>query len=599
MTYSAPLDDVRFAMKEVIGLDAIAHLPGYEEATPDVINAILEQAGKFASDVLAPLNAPGDREGCRLENGLVRVPSGVLEAYREFTSGGWNAVPFDPQYGGQGLPWLIQVALIEMWNAANLSFGLIPILNQAAIELLQAQGTETQKAVFLPKMIEGRWSGTMNLTEPQAGSDLGLLTTLAVRDGEDAFGKRYRLKGQKIFITYGDHALAENIIHLVIARTPNAPPGVKGLSLFVVPKYEVTTHGHVLGQNDVRCVSLEHKLGIHASPTCVMAYGDGDGAKAWLIGEENRGLEYMFIMMNNARLAVGVQGIAIAERAYQHARQYAHDRLQGRGADGKGPVPIIRHADVRRMLLSMRASIEAMRLLALHTAAQLDRAKHETDPSAQSLAQRQVDLLTPIVKAWSTDQGCQVASTGLQIHGGMGFIEETGAAQYYRDARITPIYEGTNGIQALDLATRKITRDDGLAMDELLTSMRATCDALDGLPGDDAAVIKSRLEESIAALDRATKRMIAAKGSDSAFAQAVAVPYLELAGLTAGGWMLARAAGAALERLAQGGENLGFLEAKLMTARFYAEHYLIKASGLCATIMTGGNVVLSFPEDRF
>ncbi len=599
MGYSAPLDDVRFALKEVIGLDAITHLPGYEEATPDVISAILEQAGKFASDVLAPLNASGDREGCRLENGVVQVPDGVHDAYRGFTAGGWNAVPFDPEYGGQGLPWLIQVALIEMWNAANLSFGLIPLLNQAAIELMQAQGTEAQKAAFLPKMIEGRWSGTMNLTEPQAGSDLGLLTTLAVLDGNDTFGKRYRLKGQKIFITYGDHTLAENIIHLVIARTPNSPPGVKGLSLFVVPKYEITSHGHVLGQNDVRCISLEHKLGIHASPTCVMAYGDGDGAKAWLIGEENRGLEYMFIMMNNARLSVGVQGLAIAERAYQQARQYAHERLQGRGSDGKGPVSIIRHADVRRMLLSMRASIEAMRLLALHTAAQLDRAKRETDQSAQALAQRQVDLLTPIVKAWSTDQGCQVASTGLQIHGGMGFIEETGAAQYYRDARIAPIYEGTNGIQALDLATRKITRDDGLAMGELLTSMRATCDALDGLPGDDAAAIKSRLEEAIAALDRATERMIAAKGSDIAFAQAVAVPYLELAGLTAGGWMLARAAGAALERLAQGGENPGFLEAKLMTARFYAEHFLTKASGLCTTIITGGNVVLSFPEDRF
>ena len=445
MTYAAPLKDMRFVLEHVAGLDQIARLPGGDAADPELVEQILAQAGAFAAEQLAPLNVVGDRQGSRLENGVVRTPEGWREAYRQHVDGGWNSVPFEPDFGGQGVPWLVATAVNEMWQSANMAFALCPLLNMGAVELLSAHGSPEQKSVYLAKMVSGDWTGTMNLTEPQAGSDVGALRTRAVAENG-----HYRIKGQKIFITYGEHDLTENIVHMVLARTPDAPPGSRGISLFIVPKFLPGPDGRPKDRNDLRCVSLEHKLGIHASPTAVMAYGDNDGAIGFLVGEENRGLEYMFTMMNNARLNVGLQGVAIAERAYQQACAYARTRVQGRefGASGKAAaVPIIRHPDVRRMLLTMRAATEAARALTYYAFAALDLAKRHPDAAERARHQARVDLLTPVAKAWSTDIGVEVASIGIQVHGGMGFIEETGAAQHLRDARIAPIYEGTNGIQ--------------------------------------------------------------------------------------------------------------------------------------------------------
>ncbi|MFQ6017378.1 MAG: acyl-CoA dehydrogenase family protein, partial [Kiloniellaceae bacterium] len=454
--YTAPIAEMRFVLDELAGLGEIAGFPGYEEAQPDLVGAVLEQAGRLAAEVLAPLNQPGDREGARYENGVVRTPKGFPEAYAQFVASGWGALPFDPAYGGQGLPWVVAMAVQEMWNSANLSFALAPLLTQGAVELLLAHGADRQKALYLPKMVSGEWTGTMDLTEPQAGSDLGALKTRAVMSGD-----HYLIAGQKVFISWGEHDCAENIVHMVLARTPDAPDGTAGISLFMVPKFLVNPDGSLGARNDLRCVSIERKLGIHASPTCVMAYGDSGGAVGLLVGAENRGLECMFTMMNYARLAVGIQGLAIAERAYQQALAYARDRIQGRPIDStdRTPVPIIRHPDVRRMLMTMKANNEAMRALAYTATAALDRAKRHPDAKRRAENQARVDLLTPVVKAWLTDSGCEMASLGVQIHGGTGFIEETGAAQYYRDARVLPIYEGTNGIQALDLVGRKILRD--------------------------------------------------------------------------------------------------------------------------------------------
>jgi alkylation response protein AidB-like acyl-CoA dehydrogenase len=434
--YAAPLTEMRFVLDEIADLAAVARLPGYEEATPDLADAILEEAGKLAAEVLAPLNQSGDREGATFENGVVRTATGFREAYHRYVESGWNALPFDPDYGGQGLPWTLATAIQEMWNSANLGFALCPMLTQGAVELLQAHGSDAQKALWLPKLISGEWAGTMNLTEPQAGSDVGALKTRAEpRDGH------WLITGQKIFITYGEHDLTENIAHMVLARTPGAPAGTKGLSLFLVPKVLVGDDGSLGQRNDLRCVSIEHKLGIHASPTAVLAFGDSGGAVGTLIGEENRGMACMFTMMNNARLAVGLEGVAIAERAYQQALAYARERRQSSalGSADPTPVAIVRHPDVRRMLMTMKSQIEAMRALIYTTAATLDRAKRAPDEAARARAQTKADLLIPVAKAWSTDLGCEIASLGVQVHGGMGFIEETGAAQYYRDARIAPI----------------------------------------------------------------------------------------------------------------------------------------------------------------
>jgi 3-(methylthio)propanoyl-CoA dehydrogenase len=592
--YTAPLRDMAFTLEAVVGLPEVARFYG-EQAAPDVVQQVLEEAGKLASQVLAPLNAAGDRDGAHLENGVVRTPAGFKEAYKTYVDGGWNGVPFAPEFGGQGLPWAVAMPVQEMWQSANLSWALNPLLTIGAVEALSEHGTDEQKRLYLPKLVSGEWSGTMNLTEPQAGSDVGALRTRAVRDGDN-----YKITGQKIFITYGDHDWTDNIVHLVLARLPDAPPGPKGISLFLVPKVLVKADGSLGQRNDLRAVSLEHKLGIHASPTCIMAYGDNGGATGYLIGAENRGLECMFTMMNNARLIVGLQGVAIAERAYQQARDYAKTRLQSRDIAGRSaePVPIIRHPDVRRMLLTMRALTEASRGLAYLAAASLDLAKRHPDAAQRAHHQARVDLLTPVVKAWSTDIGVEVASLGIQVHGGMGFIEETGAAQHYRDARITPIYEGTNGIQANDLVFRKLARDGGAAVRSFLDDVTSLEAALRAAPGDDLAVLGRQLESASEALRQATSALVETAGADPRRAAAAAVPYLRLFGAVAGGLVMGRGALAATQALARSGNDAAFYETKIATARFYADHILSQAPALLHPIRHGDASILSIAEDE-
>lgn len=587
--YQAPLDDIRFVLNELADLDGVSKLPGYEDATPDLIDAILEEAGKLASEVLAPLNKTGDEEGCVLENGAVRTPKGFPEAYARFIEGGWNSLPFDPDYGGQGLPLLVSAAAFEIWQAANMALTLCPTLTQAGVELLTIHGSDDLKAVFMAKLVSGVWSGTMDLTEPQAGSDLSKVRTKAVKDGD---GNTYRITGQKIFITHGEQDLTENIIHMVLARTPDGAEGIKGLSLFVVPKFLVNDDGGLGARNDLRCVSLEHKLGIHASPTCVMSFGDGDGAVGYLLGEENRGIEYMFTMMNNARLAIGVEGVGVAERAYQNARAYAADRVQG---GGKDPVTIDHHPDVRRMLLSMRAQTEAIRALAYYAAAALDAARRHPDAAVRQRKQALVDLLIPVVKAWSTDTGIDVANTGIQVLGGAGYIEESGAPQFLRDVRIAAIYEGTNGIQALDLAGRKVARDQGAAANALISQMKAVDGDLrgksgDGPPGGDLKAIRAALADGIAALAEATDWIVETHPENPDAVAAGAVPYLRLFGIVAGGWLMGRAALAAEKHLGQGAEE-SFYTGKMVSARFFADHILIQAPSLAATVTRGWSAV--------
>ena len=593
--YTPPLREIAFTLEAVAGLPQVAPQFG-DTAASDVVGQVLEEAGKLASEVLAPLNVPGDRAGTALENGIVRTPKGFKEAYRTYVEGGWNGLPFEPEFGGQGLPWLVTTAVQEMWQSANLSWTLGPLLTMAAVEALQAHGTDEQKRIYLPKLVSGEWMGTMNLTEPQAGSDVGALRTRAVPAGD-----HYKITGQKIFITYGDHDWTDNIVHLVLARLPDAPAGSKGISLFIVPKFLVWPDGRPGPRNDLRVVSLEHKLGIHAAPTCVMAYGDNGGAVGYLVGQPNEGLACMFTMMNNARLQVGLQGVAIAERAYQQAREYARMRVQSReiGARSAEPVTIIRHPDVRRMLLTMRALTEASRALAYTAAASLDLAKHHPDAAERARHQHRVDLLTPVVKAWSTDIGVEVASLGVQVHGGMGFIEETGAAQHYRDARITPIYEGTNGIQANDLVFRKLGRDDGAAARTFLAEIAAFDEALAAAPGDDLAAVRSQLVAGRTALDAATRSVVEQIRQDPRCAAAVAVPYLRLFGTVAGGYLMAKGALAAVAALRRDGGAAAFHEAKLVTARFFADHVLSQAPTFVHTVRDGAASVLGFSEDEF
>jgi alkylation response protein AidB-like acyl-CoA dehydrogenase len=567
--YQAPVADILFTLRTVAGLEALQALPGYSDATAETVEAVLDAAGKLAGEMLAPLNTVGDRERLHFENGVVTTPPGFKDAYRQFAEGGWNAIAFDPDYGGQGMPWALTSALQEMWNSANMAFALCPLLTQGAVEALQLHGTPEQKSTYLPKMIAGTWSGTMNLTEPQAGSDLGAIRTTATPAADGT----YRVRGQKIFITYGEHDWTENIVHFVLARLPDAPAGSKGISLFIVPKFLPKPDGMPGRRNDLRCVSIEHKLGIHASPTCVMAYGDNEGATGFIVGEPHRGLEYMFTMMNNARLAVGIQGLAIAERATQHAVAYARQRVQG------GKNAIIVHPDVRRMLLTMRALTEAMRCLVLYAAGALDRAKRHPDPAERAQQQALTDLLIPIVKAWCTDQGVRVASLGVQVHGGVGFIEQTGAAQYYRDARIAPIYEGTNGIQAMDLIGRKLLRDDGKAMRALLAEM--------------AADAKAGIESGAKTLARATDAVLAGGKQDASQALAVATPFLALCGTVIAGWLLARSAAKA------NGADPAFSQAKRATAAFYAANILPESEADAALVTGGAASTLGFPMDAF
>ncbi|HXH02360.1 MAG TPA: acyl-CoA dehydrogenase [Candidatus Competibacteraceae bacterium] len=596
-TYYAPIRDMRFVIEELAGLAEVAALPAFREAEvgPDLVEAVLEEAGKLAAEVLAPLNRPGDQQGARLTADGVKAADGFAEAYRRFVAGGWNGVGAPAEYGGQGLPELFNTATHEMWNAANMAFALCPMLTAGAIEAIKHHGSAQQQALYLPKLVSGEWTGTMNLTEPQAGSDLSAVRTRAVPNGD-----HYLISGQKIFITWGDHDVAENIVHLVLARTPDAPEGVKGISLFIVPKFLPDADGRPGRRNDVHCISLEHKLGIHASPTCVMAFGDHGGAVGYLVGEENKGLAYMFTMMNEARLKVGLQGLAIAERAYQQALAYAKERVQGRpvGVKHGERVTILHHPDVRRMLLTMKAQIEAMRALVYVVAGHMDLARHHPEAAVRSRCQARIDLLIPVIKGWCTELGVELTSIGVQVHGGMGFIEETGACQHFRDARIAPIYEGTNGIQASDLVGRKLAQDQGRAMAALIADMRATLEELGQVPGDDLVVIRSALTEGVDALDAAAAKVLALLGSDPNAALAASFPYLMLTGYVCGGWQMARAALVAQRRLAEGVDP-AFHEAKLITARFYAEQILTKAGGLRKAVESGGVSIMALSAEQF
>jgi acyl-CoA dehydrogenase len=595
--YVPPLKDMQFVIKELIGLTEYAGLPGVAEVTPDVVDQVLSEAGKFAAEVLAPLNRVGDLQGAKLADGKVTTPPGFSDAYRQFVESGWNALAGLEAFGGQALPRLVSMPVAEIWNSANMAFSLCPMLTTGVLEALQRKGTPEQQRTFLPKLTSGEWTGTMNLTEPQAGSDLSAVRTRAIPQADGS----YRLHGQKIFITYGEHDLAENIIHLVLARTPDAPEGTRGISLFIVPKYLVNADGSLGARNDVRCVSIEHKMGIHASPTCVLAYGDQGGATGYLVGEENEGLRYMFIMMNEARLGVGMEGVAIAERAYQHALEYAKSRVQGRdiGVRSGDRVTIIHHPDVRRMLMSMKAQTEAMRALAYAASSALDMANHHPDKETRAKNQALVDLFTPIVKGWSTELAVEIASTGVQIHGGMGFIEETGAAQFYRDARITTIYEGTTGIQAMDLIGRKVATEGGATMNAMLAELKRLDPALASAAGDDLQAMRPALTSAIAALESATRWLVDAFKRDPREAAAGAVPFLKLSGTVLGAGLLARSALIATQRLAAGEGEAEFYAAKIKTARFYCEHILPQAAALAHTVTHGASATLALSEAQF
>jgi 3-(methylthio)propanoyl-CoA dehydrogenase len=594
-TYLAPLRDMRFVMTELAGLGELSSLPGFEEVSPELAEAVLDEAAKLATEVLAPLNRSGDEQGAQLSKDGVVAADGFAKAYGQFAEGGWSGLSGDPEFGGQGLPELLHAATVEMWNSSNMAFALCPLLTAGATEALRQHGSEELKRCYLPKLISGEWTGTMNLTEPQAGSDLAAVRTKAVPEGD-----HYRLYGQKIFITWGDHDMTDNVTHLVLARTPDAPEGVRGISLFVVPKFLVNADGSSGQRNDAHCVSLEHKLGIHASPTCVMSFGDQGGAIGYLVGQENKGLAHMFTMMNEARQKVGIQGLAIAERAYQQAREYAKERVQGRLASSKsgGAVAIIHHPDVQRMLLTMKSQIEAMRAFAYVMAADMDRAHRDPGTGERARRQARVDLLIPVLKAWCTELGVEIASMGVQVHGGMGYIEETGACQFLRDARIAPIYEGTTGIQAADLAGRKLGSDGGAAMAALIAEMRQVAVELARSEDTGVASIGASLASGVEALDSATAWMLHALATEPDAALASSVDYLMLTGYVCGGWQMGRAALVA-SRKSTANEDPDFHRAKLATARYYADKVLPKANALLAAIRSGSSSGTSLPIEQF
>ncbi|SAK88672.1 acyl-CoA dehydrogenase [Caballeronia hypogeia] len=596
MSYSAPVKDMLFVVKELADIDSIAALPGHEDAGFDTAQAVVEEAARFCGEVIAPLNVAGDRNPSTWANGEVTTTPGFKDAFRQFAEGGWQGVVHPTDFGGQGLPKLIATPCIEALNSANLSFALCPLLTDGAIEALLTAGSEEQKARYLPKFISGEWTGTMNLTEPQAGSDLALVRTRAEPQGDGT----YKIFGTKIFITYGEHDMAQNIVHLVLARLADAPEGVKGISLFLVPKFLVNDDGTPCARNDVHCVSIEHKLGIKASPTAVLQFGDHGGATGYLIGEANRGLEYMFIMMNAARFAVGMQGVAIAERAYQQAVAYAKERVQSRPVDGsaKEPVTIIHHPDVRRMLATMRAYTEGARALAYVAASHSDLAHAHPDEDARTSHQAIYEYLVPIVKGFSTEMSVDVASIGVQVHGGMGFIEETGAAQHYRDARILPIYEGTTAIQANDLVGRKTVRDGGATAQALLAQIDQTIAALAEVDGKPFMSMHRHLSAASLSLARSIEFIVAKFKSDPNAVFAGSVPYLRLAGTVLCGWQMARAM---LVSHAKLNEDARFHTAKIATAEFYAEHILSHAPGIEASIVSasGKEGVLALSEDQF
>ena len=588
MTYHAPVADMIFAMRSAADMDAGIKDGLYADLADGMAESVLEEAGKFANDRLAPLNRIGDLHGTPFKDGVVSSPPGWKEAYTDWAEAGWNSLPADPEFGGQGLPMLLAAACSEMWNAANMAFALNPMLSGGAIEALLAHGTTELQQIYLANIISGKWTGTMNLTEPQAGSDLAALRTKAVPQDDGT----YRITGQKIYITYGEHELTENIIHLVLARLPDAPAGTRGISLFLVPKFLVTADGGIGARNDVRCSGIEHKLGINASPTCTMIFGDQGGATGWLIGQENKGLACMFTMMNNARLNVGLQGVAIADRAYQQAHWFAQERRQGRAAHSKSDVmsPIIDHPDIKRTLLEMRSKTAAARAICYMTANALDRHHRLDGEQAKKAAHEEASLLIPVAKAFSTDIGVEVASQGIQVHGGMGFVEETGAAQYLRDSRIAPIYEGTNGIQAIDLVTRKLPMSGGATVKAAIAKYRHAAEALGTINEPGFARAGAILGQAVDALERCTDFMLKALSGNPAEALAGATPYLRLYGVTAGGAYLAKSALAARVALAAG-ETGSVYHRALTNCRFFIENVTVSSSGLETSILEGADVI--------
>ncbi len=583
MSYTAPIRDLFFACTEIADFEGINKLPGFEEATPDLLQVILQEAGKFGSEVLAPLNHSGDQQGASLVDGQVVTADGWKQAYSQFSESGWNGLPFDPEFGGQGLPWIVATAVNEIWHSANMAFALCPLLTQGAIEAIVAHGTEQQKNDYLAKLVSGEWTGTMNLTEPQAGSDLAAVKSRAIPNGD-----HFLISGQKIFITYGDHDLTSNIIHLVLARTPDAPEGVKGISLFIVPRFLQDEHGDWSIRNDIETLSLEHKLGIHASPTAVLGYGSNQGAKGYLVGEENRGLMYMFTMMNVARHSVGVQGYALGERAYQQAVNFALERTQGKAIDDPagGQVEIIRHPDIQRLLWTQKCRNESLRSLGLMAAGYMDQAERHPQPELKQRAREMVEILTPIVKGYCTEIGLENVSLGLQIHGGMGFIEETGAAQHYRDQRITSIYEGTTGIQAMDLVGRKLNRDGGQMTCRVIDVIRQDVSTLSKITPEMATTLGAGLDALTATATSLAQRA----DVDFKDVAAVAEPYLRLWGVVVCGWQMAKAAHCSVLRLEQAPED-AFYQTKTRTAGYYFATEMPRVSYLVSIIEASGKLI--------
>ncbi|WP_395407119.1 acyl-CoA dehydrogenase [Pseudoduganella sp. UC29_106] len=591
--YQPPYRDAAFLLKHVFSVDAHAQRCGLD-LDADTALAILDEAGKFARDRIDTINRAGDMQGARWSDSTVTTAPGFKEAYQDFCAGGWQGLRFPEQYGGQGLNAVVASLIDEMWHGASFSFALCPMLTNGAVEALLTAGSDYLKDTYVPKMVSGEWTGTMNLTEPGAGSDLAAIRSRAVPQADGT----YRISGQKIFITYGEHDYTDNIVHLVLARTPDAPAGVKGISLFAVPKFMVQPDGSLGARNDVRCSSIEHKLGIHGSPTAVMLFGEGEGAVGYLVGEENRGLEYMFIMMNDARFSVGLQGLAISERAYQHAAQYALERVQGRavGDDGSHGDTIVRHPDVRRMLLSMRSHIDAMRALAVHVAMKKDAAHSAgVDAAARDAAKSELELLVPVLKGWFTETAQDLTYNAVQVFGGMGYVEETGAAQYYRDARITTIYEGTTAIQANDLVGRKTVRDGGQTAFALLDTMAAAADSLAREDASAARVLGARLAECCRAVRGVVHWLLDEQRNNPRAVYASSVPYLQLWGEACGGWMHALRLQAALG----GGQSGNDLRATAESARFFAEQVLVRAPAMASAIVNGGQAALDFPDEAW
>jgi 3-(methylthio)propanoyl-CoA dehydrogenase len=588
--YIPPLKDMLFTLHQLSGLDRVLALDAFESIDRDVVDQVVEEAGKFASEVLAPLNVSGDQQGCRVEDGAVVVPDGFDDLYRQFVENGWQTLSWPSEFDGMGLPEIVGTAAVETWLAANLSYTLCPLLTNGAIAAIDAHAPDNIRETYLPRMVSGEWTGTMNLTEPQAGSDMAAITTQAVPEGD-----HYRITGTKIFITWGDNPFADNIIHLVLARLPDAPAGVRGISLFLVPKFLVNADGTTGDRNDLYPASVEHKLGIHGSPTCVMNFGDGEGALGYLIGEANSGLACMFTMMNRARVEVGTQGLAISERAYQLARSWALDRVQGRAPGHKGPVTIVHHPDVKRMLMAMKSQIEAMRVVAYVTAGWLDLSHHLNDVSERETAERRMALLTPIVKGWLTEVSQELTSLGVQIHGGMGFVEETGAAQHMRDARILTIYEGTTGIQANDFVGRKILGDDGREIRGVIDEIRSLAG---DLGGDKRTIsIKSAVEQGADELDAAVTWLTENAADDPSAAGSASFNLLMLAGTVIGGWQMARAAQAVINDPGPVAGDDAFCDAKLATVRFYAEHIMPRATAYAQAATAGSDVLQSLSID--